>query len=75
MCMYSNLDIERKTMDELKETKTTPEENETPAEITETAEPQADGEYTGMSKKKAAFLKVLPMLIVLACTGLSLIHI
>ncbi len=29
-----------------------------------------DGEYTGMSKKKAAFLKLLPMLIVLACTGL-----
>ena len=70
MCMYSNLDIERKTMDELKETKTTPEENTPPAEITETAEPQADGEYTGMSKKKATFLKVLPMLIVLACTGL-----
>ena len=34
------------------------------------AEPEHDGEYTGMSKGKAAFLKILPMLIVLVCTGL-----
>lgn len=50
---------ERKNMDELKETKEQPEIVEAP-----------DGEYTGMSKKKAAFLKCLPMLIVLVCTGL-----
>ena len=42
----------------------------------ETAEPEQttaaepDGEYTGMSKRKAMLLKCLPMLIVLACTGL-----
>lgn len=58
-------------MDELKDTKNTPEpeEPETSPEVIDTPE-EADGEYTGMSKKKAAFLKVLPMLIVIACTGL-----
>lgn len=55
-------------MDELKKT-----ENNT--EITEKNEPEeitvpADGEYTGMSKFKAGFLKCLPLIIVLACTGL-----
>ena len=43
---------------------------ESPAEPEKTAEPEHDGEYTGMSKGKAAFLKILPMLIVLVCTGL-----
>ena len=38
---------------------------ESPAEPEKTAEPEHDGEYTGMSKGKAAFLKILPMLIVL----------
>ena len=43
---------------------------ESPAEPEKTAKPEHDGEYTGMSKGKAAFLKILPMLIVLVCTGL-----
>lgn len=43
---------------------------ESPTEPEKTAEPEHDGEYTGMSKGKAAFLKILPMLIVLVCTGL-----
>lgn len=55
-------------MDELKETKNE-KTTETPAETEQTAQ-AADGEYTGMSKGKAAFLKILPMLIVLVCTGL-----
>ena len=55
-------------MDELNEKKEpTAEPEESPAEA---AEEQHDGEYTGMPRARAAFLKILPMLIVLACTGL-----
>lgn len=45
-----------------------PEITEAPA-ASDTDKPSEDGEYTGMSKGKAAFLKILPMLIVLVCTG------
>lgn len=61
-------------MDELKETNSSNEETqadrpeEVSAEDKENESP--DGEYTGMSKGKAAFLKCLPMIIVLVCTGL-----
>ena len=56
-------------MDELNEKKepTSAEPEESPEEATRE---QHDGEYTGMPRARAAFLKVLPMLIVLACTGL-----
>lgn len=52
-------------MDDLKKNKETAAKNE-PDEITV----PADGEYTGMSKWKAALLKCLPLIIVLVCTGL-----
>lgn len=52
-------------MDDLKKNKETAAKNE-PDEITV----PADGEYTGMPKWKAAFLKCLPLIIVLVCTGL-----
>ena len=57
-------------MDELNEKKepTSAEPEESPEEATRE---QHDGEYTGMPRARAAFLKILPMLIVLACTGLS----
>ena len=48
-------------MDELNETKNT-------AEATEPE--SSEREYSGMSRGKAAFIKLLPMLIVLASTGL-----
>ena len=60
-------------MDELKETKRNGEtEDSSPVDISSQAEDtvKPDGEYTGMSKAKAAFLKCLPMIIVLVCTGL-----
>lgn len=65
---------ERKYMDDKKETQipAEPEEVKTPAEPE--TEP-ADGEYTGMPKWKAGLLKCLPMLIVLACTGLFIFGI
>ncbi len=65
---------ERKYMDDKKETliPAEPEEVKTPAEPE--TEP-ADGEYTGMPKWKAGLLKCLPMLIVLACTGLFIFGI
>lgn len=69
MNLYTaNKNSERTIMDELKETNNE-KTAETPAETEQTAE-ASDGEYTGMSKGKAAFLKILPMLIVLVCTGL-----
>lgn len=52
-------------MDENKELNNPAEQENPTADIIE-----ADGEYTGMSKGKAVFLKLLPMLIVLVCTGL-----
>lgn len=45
-----------------------PDKNTEPEIIEDTADTQT--EYAGMSKAKAAFFKILPMLIVLACTGL-----
>ncbi len=56
-------------MDELNEKKepTSAVPEESPEEATRE---QHDGEYTGMPRARAAFLKILPMLIVLACTGL-----
>lgn len=55
--------------DEKKDIIPAAEETQEPADATD-SDVQSDGEYTGMSKGKAAFLKMLPMLIVLVCTGL-----
>lgn len=57
-------------MDELNEKNDLPTEEENTAPEADNSADVQDGEYTGMSKAKAAFLKLLPMLIVLACTGL-----
>ncbi len=59
-----NAQNERKNMDENKEQNNAAEQENSPAETAE-----SDGEYTGMSKGKAVFLKLLPMLIVLVSTG------
>ena len=62
-------------MDEQKinrDTEQTAESQET-AEIIEAAAPENEPvieDYSGMSKAKAAFLKCLPMIIVLVCTGI-----
>lgn len=57
-------------MDELKDNKNTNESPETADKPDVTAGGPAVEDYSGMPKWKAAFLKCLPMIIVLVCTGL-----